>query len=214
MVKISELGEFALINKLTKLLKTKNPNVVRDFGDDVAFVRNGDSYLLLTVDTLVEGVHFLRRYGGNDIGWKLVSINVSDIAAKGGKPLFALITTALPPDLEVSYVEDIYKGIREALDFYEFDLVGGNTTSSEKICLDMSLIGTARRLVFRDTPEIGDKIYVSGTLGDSRAGLELLLENREYYEPYEEKLIKNTSDRLRGWIYHPLWKNTQPPLWM
>lgn len=190
MPKISELGEFGLINKLTRLLKTKNPDVVRDFGDDVAFIKNGDSYLLLTVDTLVEGVHFLRRYKGNDVGWKLVSINVSDIAAKGGKPLFALITTALPPDLEVSYIEDIYKGIKEALDFYNFDLVGGNTTSSERICLDMSLLGTARRLIFRDTPQVGDKIYVSGPLGDSRAGLELLLEKKEKYEPYEEELIK------------------------
>ena len=175
---------------MTRLLNSKNPNIVRDFGDDVAFIKNGEEYLLLTVDTLVENIHFLRRYQGCDIGWKLVSINVSDIAAKGGKPLFALITTALPPDLEVTYAEDIYRGIKEALDFYNFDLVGGNTTTSEKICLDLSLLGTAKRVIFRDTPKVGNKIFVSGTLGDSRAGLELLLENKEHYKPYEEKLIK------------------------
>ena len=188
--KVSDLGEFGLIELLTGEIKNKDPSLVRDFGDDTAFVRFGEKILLLTVDTLVENIHFLRRYPADAVGWKLVSVNVSDVAAKGGKPLWGLITLSIPPDLEVNYVRDLYKGINEALNRYRFSLVGGNTTKGEKICLDLSLVGEANRVIFRDTPRVGDKIFVSGTLGDSRAGLELLLEDRKDYKPYEWKLIE------------------------
>lgn len=188
--KVSDLGEFGLIELLTKEIKNRDPNLIRDFGDDTAFIRFGEKILLLTVDTLVEGVHFLRRYPPEAVGWKLVSVNASDVAAKGGKPLWGLITLSIPPDLELDYVKNIYTGISKALTFYGFSLVGGNTTRGEKICLDLSLIGEAKRAIFRDTPKVGDRLYVSGTLGDSRAGLELLLENRSDYKPYERKLIE------------------------
>ena len=188
--RVEDLGEFSLIEILTRHIKNRNPNIIRDFGDDTAFIREGERYLLLTVDTMVEGVHFLKRYPPSAVGWKLVSVNVSDIAAKGGKPLWSLITLSLPPDTEVEYLENLYKGISQALEFYRFSLVGGNTTSGEKLCFDLSLVGEAKRAVFRDTPMVGDKIYVSGPLGDSLAGLELLLEDRKIYEPHERKLIE------------------------
>ena len=188
--KVSDLGEFGLIEHLTRFIKNNDQSIIRDFGDDTAFVRLGNEILLFTVDTLVEGVHFLRRYPPEAVGWKLVSVNASDIAAKGGKPLYGLITLALPKDLELSYVEGIYRGISQALDFYNFSLIGGNTTSSEKLCLDLSLVGTAKRVIFRDNFKVGQKIYVSGTLGDSLAGLEILLSGKENLEPYERKLIE------------------------
>ncbi|HIO41413.1 MAG TPA: thiamine-phosphate kinase, partial [Aquifex sp.] len=90
--RVSDLGEFGLIALLTGEIKNNDPSLIRDFGDDTAFVRSGEKILLLTVDTLVEDVHFLRRYPPDAVGWKLVSVNVSDIAAKGGKPLWGLIT--------------------------------------------------------------------------------------------------------------------------
>ena len=188
--KISELGEFGLIELLTREIKNRDKNIIRDFGDDTAFVRFEDEILLLTVDTLVENTHFLRYFPSFDLGWKLVSVNVSDIAAKGGTPLYGLITVSAPPDLEVDYLQDFYKGLSEALSFYRFSLVGGNTTSGEKFCFDFSLIGKAKRVIYRDTPKVGNYIYVSGTLGDSRAGLELLLERKKEYKPYEKRLIE------------------------
>jgi len=188
--KVSDLGEFGLIELLTREINNNDPSLIRDFGDDTAFVRLGERILLLTVDTLVEDVHFLRRYPPDAVGWKLVSVNVSDIAAKGGKPLWGLITLSLPPDVEVEYVRDLYRGINEALNRYRFSLVGGNTTKGEKICLDLALVGEAKRVIFRDTPKVGDRIFVSGTLGDSRAGLELLLENKKDYKPHEWRLIE------------------------
>ena len=188
--RVSDLGEFGLIEHLTKFIKNSDPSIIRDFGDDTAFVRLGNKILLFTVDTLVEGVHFLRRYPPEAVGWKLVSVNVSDIAAKGGKPLYSLITLALPKDLELSYVEGIYKGISQALDFYKLSLIGGNTTSSEKLCLDLSLVGSAKRAIFRENLKVGQKIYVSGTLGDSLAGLEILLSGKENFEPYERRLVE------------------------
>ncbi len=195
--KISSLGEFGLIEHLTKVFKTKDPSVVRAFGDDTAFVDFSKlssslkgGFLLFTVDTLVEGRHFLRWYPPDSVGWKLVSVNVSDIAAKGGRPLFGMITLALPKDIELSYVEELYKGINQALDFYNFDLLGGNTTSSNLIMLDFPTVGHAKRLVFRDKSRVGDYIYVSPYLGDSLAGLELLLERKRNYKPYEQRLIE------------------------
>ncbi|RTZ69406.1 MAG: thiamine-phosphate kinase [Aquificaceae bacterium] len=188
--KENRLGEFELIELLTGEIKNSDPSILRDFGDDTAFVRYGESIFLLTVDTLVEGVHFLRRYPPSAIGWKLVSVNVSDIASKGGKPLWGLITLSLPPRMEVEYLRQLYGGINSALKHYGFSLVGGNTTKGDKLCLDFSLIGVARRVIYRDTPKVGDKIYVSGTLGDTKAGLELLLENRESYTSWERRLIE------------------------
>jgi thiamine-monophosphate kinase len=188
--KISELGEFGLIDFLTKEIENKDPNIVRDFGDDTAFIRFGDEYLLFTVDSMVEDVHFLRWYNPTDVGWKLVSVNVSDVAAKGGKPLYGLITTALPPDLEVDWAKNLYKGIAEALNYYGFSLIGGNTSKSEKIFLDFPLVGKAKRVILRDTPIVGDTIWVSGTLGDSRAGLEILLSGKKELADYEKVLVK------------------------
>ena len=188
--KVSELGEFGLIELLTAEIKNRDRNILRDFGDDTAFVRFGEEILLLTVDTLVEGTHFLSFFPPYDLGWKMVSVNVSDVAAKGGTPLYGLITVSAPPDLEVEFLTKFYKGMSKALNFYRFSLVGGNTTSSEKLCFDLSLVGKAKRVIYRDTPKVGDYIYVSGTLGDSRAGLELLLERKKDYKPYERKLIE------------------------
>lgn len=189
-LKISKLGEFGLIELLTKEIKNRDSNIVRDFGDDTAFVKFGNEYLLFTVDSLVENIHFLRWYNPTDVGWKLVSVNVSDIAAKGGIPLYGLITTVLPQNLEVYWVKKLYRGISEALNHYKFSLIGGNTSKGEKIFLDFSLVGKAKRVIFRDTPKVGDTIWVSGNLGDSRAGLEILLSGKKELKEHEKVLVK------------------------
>ncbi|MFN3813648.1 MAG: thiamine-phosphate kinase [Aquificaceae bacterium] len=182
-MKISKIGEFGLIEVLKKILSS--PII----GDDTAPLEVNGRNFLLTVDTMLEDRHFKRQYAPSSVGWKAVSVNVSDIVASGGEPLYLLISLMLP-DIEVSYVEEVYMGIKRACDFYKCKAIGGNLTRSEKICVDIFMVGRAERFVSRKGAKVGDGVYVSGTLGDSKAGLELLLMERKSYEDFELKLIE------------------------
>jgi len=153
-------------------------------------VKKENGVWLFTADTMLEGVHFLRHFPPEAIGWKIVSVSVSDVAAKGGRPLYATITLGVDPNEELRRLEEIYRGVAKALSFYKASLLGGNTVRSERLCLDMAVVGEAPRPVFRDAPRPGDGIFVSGTLGDSRAGLELLLSKKERLKDYEKKLVE------------------------
>ncbi|ADO45972.1 thiamine-monophosphate kinase [Hydrogenobacter thermophilus TK-6] len=182
-MRISQVGEFGLIQILKGILSS--PVI----GDDTAPVHLNDKTLLLTTDSMLEDRHFKRFYPPQAVGWKAISVNVSDVVASGGNPLWVLISLALP-DLEVSYVESLYEGIKTACDFYNCHVVGGNLTKSDRIMIDVFMIGKAERFVSRSGAKPGDKLYVSGTLGDSKAGLELLLMERRQYEEFELKLIE------------------------
>jgi len=137
-MRISELGEFALIEHLKNLLDSE------EIGDDCAHIKFGGSFLLLTTDILLEGVHFLSRYPPVAVGWKALSVNVSDIAGNGGRPRWALVSLILP-DIEVSYIEDLYKGIREASEFYGCRIVGGNLARGERIGIDVFVVGESQK---------------------------------------------------------------------
>jgi len=184
MKKIKQIGEFALIEEIKKIL---GEDLI---GDDTAPVKIGNFSLLLTTDSLTEGVHFLRRYPPESVGWKVISVNVSDCVANGGEPLWILIDLSLPEDLEVNYIRRMYEGIRRACEFYSCRVVGGNLSKSDNIKISAFLVGRAERFVGRKGAKPGDCVYVSGTLGDSKAGLELLLMNKKKYEDFELKLIE------------------------
>ena len=182
-MRLSDLGEFGLIERLAGILSSDL------IGDDCAHVRFGDKTLLLSADSLVEGVHFLRRYPPEAVGWKAVSVNVSDVVGNGGDPKWLLVSL-ITPDLEVEYLERLYKGVKKACEFYGCEVVGGNVAKSAKLTIDVSIVGVTDRSVGRKGAEVGDGVFVSGTLGDSRAGLELLLMERKNYEDFELALIE------------------------
>ena len=176
---VSEIGEFGLIKRLTSILGQEAPqDMVVGIGDDAAAWRAGDQYVLATTDTLVEGVHFLPAVTPwADVGWKALAVNVSDIGAMGGEPMFALVTLALPPETAVGDIEDLYRGLRECAVRYVVTVAGGDVVSAPQVSITVALIGHAQvsagqpRLLLRSGARVGDAIAVSGTLGDSAGGL-------------------------------------------
>jgi len=178
-MKLEDIGEFSLIKKITKDIVVDRSTVITGVGDDVAVIKTkAEKYLLLTCDILIEGTHFTKEtITPYQLGKKAISINVSDIAAKGGIPNQALISIGLTKDTKVKYVEEIYRGIKEKAKKYNIDIVGGNTAlSKDKIFVDIFLIGEIEPefLLLRSGAKTGDKIIVTGNLGDSSAGLEII----------------------------------------
>ena len=174
---VSASGEFELIAHLTRGLSS-SPDVVLGVGDDCAVLDlNGASLLLATCDTQVEGMHFTRQFSSPEqIGRKALAVNLSDIAAMGGEPRYALISLLLPSDLSRSYLDSIYTGLRHEATRYATAIVGGNIASSGKsasLGIDITLLGTIERghALTRHGAHNGDTLMVTCTLGDSAAGL-------------------------------------------
>ncbi|MEJ7619890.1 MAG: thiamine-phosphate kinase [Aquificaceae bacterium] len=182
-MRISDIGEFGLIERLKSILQSEL------IGDDTAPITFGKSMLLLTCDLLLQDRHFKLHYPPSAVGWKAISVNVSDVVANGGEPIYCLVSLTLP-DLEVRYVEEIYLGIKKACEFYSCQVVGGNVSKGDKLCIDVFMVGKAERFVGRGGAKIGDGVFVSGTLGDSKAGLELLQMEKKHYEDFELRLIE------------------------
>lgn len=178
-MKLSDLGEFGLIERLSQDLITQPAQVVRGAGDDAAVLQvvDGAHWLLFTTDMLVEGVHFSLAWARPaQVGIKTVAVNVSDIAAMGGWPTYGVISLGLPDRLTVEEVEELYQGIRQAAREYGISIVGGDTVSSpERLVINLAMLGSveAGRAVYRSGAKPGNLIYVTGTLGKSAAGLYL-----------------------------------------
>jgi thiamine-monophosphate kinase len=174
-------AEFELIAHLTRGLSTR-PDVALGVGDDCAILDlNNDTLLLATSDSQVEGVHFTRHFSSPEqIGRKALSVNLSDIAAMGGEPHYALVSLILPANLSRSYIDTLYTGIRHEAAHYTTAIVGGNIASSGKaasLVIDITLLGTIERgrAITRSGAHSGDTLMITGTLGDSAAGLYTLL---------------------------------------
>ncbi|MFH1008184.1 MAG: thiamine-phosphate kinase [Candidatus Latescibacterota bacterium] len=183
-MKIRDIGgEFKLIERLAR--PAKNADVLCGIGDDAAVVRTAEGMQVITTDMLVEGDHFsLGYFSPRQIGIKAMESNVSDIAAMGGEPRYALISLALTEDIEVEMVDGIYEGIYQVADRYGFDVIGGDTTHGARMVINVTLIGTAQedRLCLRSHARPGDRIFVSGPLGGSTAGLMLFLKKIPGFE--------------------------------
>ncbi len=180
-MQVGDLGEFALISRLHARLHTpQGDHVVRGIGDDCAVLRpSAGMELLLTTDSQEEGVHFRRDWSSpEDIGWRCLAVNVSDIAAMGGQPLGAIVALLLPPTLDVMFIEALYDGVQAMATAYGCPVIGGNISQrTDTLSITMTVLGEAplAQSVYRSGAQVGDEIWVTGDLGGAKAGLEVLL---------------------------------------
>lgn len=168
---VASVGEFALIDRLRRLVPTRGRGVTVGLGDDAA-VLSFAGPVLATCDIQVEGVHFTWDLcTAEDVGWRAVAVNLSDIAAMGGTPRFILISMALQPTTSVVRVEEMYRGIAEIARAYEVVIAGGNLSSTPgPLVVDVTALGDAGRALTRAGARPGDRVWVTGTVGKGAAG--------------------------------------------
>ncbi len=195
-MQIKELGEFGLIDHLTKDIKTKNTSTIKGVGDDCAVMHYGDKETLVSTDMLMEGVHFDLTYVDmKHLGYKSAMVNISDIFAMGGTPRQMTVSIALSKRFNVEDLEAFYDGLRMACDKWDVDIVGGDTTASMTgLAISITIIGDADKedIIYRSGAKDTDLICVSGNLGAAYCGLQLLeREKTVYYQQLQEARKKN-----------------------
>ena len=191
-MEISKLGEFGLIDHLTKDIEPRNASTVKGVGDDCAVLNfAAEMETLVTTDMLMEGIHFDLTYVDmKTIGYKSAMVNISDIFAMGGTPRQIVVSIALSKRFNVEDIEEFYAGLKTACNKWNIDIVGGDTTSSKTgLAISITCIGEARKedIIYRDGAKETDLICVSGDLGAAYMGLQLLeREKTVYYQMLKE----------------------------
>lgn len=190
MTDISKLGEFGLIDRLTKDIKPKNDSTIYGVGDDCAVLNYPNTRVLTTTDMLMEGVHFDLTYiTMQQLGYKAAMVNLSDVFAMNGSPRQLLVSLAVDKRFDVESIDDFYTGLRQACDKWNVDIIGGDTTSSRTgLAISITCIGEAQEkdIVYRNGASETDIICVSGDLGAAYMGLQLLeREKNIFYEQYD-----------------------------
>ena len=173
-------GEFELIGWIKEQFKV--PEGILGIGDDCAVIpQQSGMETLVTTDMLIEGTHFLLEdIDPYSLGWKAAAVNLSDIAGMGGKPVGTFLSSALPKGLEEGFIQEFFRGYKEISDMFGCPLLGGDTTASpDKYCINVTVLGTcaAGQSRKRSAAQPGDLVCVTGPLGDSAAGLKVVLES-------------------------------------
>lgn len=183
---LSDVGEFGLIERLTKDIKLRQKSTVKGVGDDAAVIDCGNSCRIITSDILTEGIHFDLMYTPlKHLGYKSVISNLSDIYAMNATPKQFIVSIAISSKFSVEAIEELYSGIHLASELYNVDLVGGDTVSSlTGLTISITAIGEAKKedIRYRSSAETNDLICVSGDLGAAFFGLQVLEREKEIYE--------------------------------
>jgi thiamine-monophosphate kinase len=174
-MKLRSLGERELVSSIREEFSTRSRGLILGIGDDAAVIRGAEGPCLLTTDLLIEDVHFIAllhppRY----LGRKSLNVNLSDIAAMGGRPRFALLGLGLRKGLAKAWVRGFLGGLKAAAEEAGVTLIGGDISAARRTVVSITVIGEAERFIPRSGARPGDLIFVSGYLGDAAAGLRLL----------------------------------------
>jgi thiamine-monophosphate kinase len=211
-VKLSQIGELALLEQIRKDFAEKSRHVLVSIGDDAAVLKPLKQNLLVTTDMMVEGIHFdLRFTTPYQLGFKLISVNVSDIYAMGGKPCYALLNVALRKGTKKEFFDDFFIGVLKALKFYRTILIGGDISSACKTaCLSATVLGYGSKHITRAGARAGDKIYVTGTLGNSACGLALLKRIKRPFSMHIRSKRKEQKATCRRFLKNISWDTIEP----
>jgi len=176
-MKLSDFSEMKLIGRISRKIKCFSKDIIKGIGDDAAVVNyNKQYYLLSTTDSLVENIHFNKSFSPEQIGMKAIEINVSDIAAMGGFPKYALVSLIIPKSMNIDFIDKLYNGINKTTKKYKISIIGGNLSSGKEISVTITMLGFVEKnnLCLRSDAKVNDLIAVTGSLGASAAGLQLL----------------------------------------
>lgn len=192
----NHIDESALVARIERVFRSQKPGTLAlTFGDDAALWKPSRGHeTILTCDWFLEGSHFLRdKHPPDAVGWKCLARAVSDIAAMGGEPRCFLLSLALPEALAGSWLKAFLRGLLRASTTFGSPLAGGDTTRSDKVLINIAVIGEVRkgRAILRSGARPGDAIYVSGTLGEADAGLQLLRQGRGFAQANNAAIRKH-----------------------
>lgn len=192
---IHDIGEFGFINRIREGCLIRPERVVTAIGDDAAaFETSSGQVGLITTDMLVDRVHFLRKaITGYDLGHKSLAVNLSDIAAMGGIAREAFVSIAIPENCDLDYLDQIYLGMKALAKKHAVNILGGDTTASKiDLIINVAVFGAAPpdQILYRSGARPGDTVFCTGCLGDSRAGLEIILSSVPAETPWQKRLLE------------------------
>lgn len=205
---IAKLGEFGLIDHLTKDVPINKDFTILGVGDDAAVLKNNSAATIVSTDMLVEGIHFDLMYQPlKHLGYKAVVVNLSDIYAMNARPHQITVSVAVSNRMSVEAMDELYQGIKKACEIYEVDLVGGDTTTSQSgLVISITAIGQAdvEKIVYRNGARPGDLLVTTGDLGGAYLGLQLLEREKSIFleNPDIQPDLEN-QDYLIGRILKP-----------
>jgi thiamine-monophosphate kinase len=200
-MKLHQIGELKLLQEVRKKFSSTDSSIIVGIGDDAAVIAPQKEKILVTTDMMNEGIHFdLSFTSPFHLGFKLVSVNVSDIFAMGGRPKHLFLNIAMKKDEDENTFWKMYEGIFSAMNIYGVSLVGGDLCAAENdMVISATITGAGDKIITRGGASVGDKIYVTGTTGDSACGLALL-----------QRLTDESRKRVRSLEFGVSGKTSQP----